>query len=323
MTLGSDEKFADADGWRTAAETVSEEELATVFDDHPFALCLTHDVDRPYKTYQWLWEAVRDRSVGALSGFLKDHNPYWQFETVRNIEADLGVRSAFYFLNEPHLLGEKPVRSWLHLDEWIEHLGRYDITDDALAHVIRTLDDDGWEVGLHGSFDSATNRPRLGTEKRLLESVLGHRIDGGRQHHLKLDGPTTWRHHRDIGLRYDTSLGRSQQYGFQYGYRPIRPFGDGFVVFPLTVMEASLPDPSARFDEALDVCHRLLEEAAQNRAVMTVLWHVRYFSEEDFPGYGRLYRRVVERALEMGAWVGSPVDLLDSMTADRMRPPPD
>jgi hypothetical protein len=42
---------------------------------------------------------------------------------------------------------------------------------------------------------------------------------------------------------------------------------------------------------------------------MTVLWHIRYFSEAEFPGYRRLYERLIERALEMGAWVGPLGDL--------------
>lgn len=297
--------------------------MESILDDHPFALCLTHDVDRPYKTYQWLWEAVREGSAGALVGLLRGRNPYWQFERVRDLEAELGVRSAFYFLNEPHLLLEKPLGTLLHHDEWLEHLGRYDITDDAIANVIRELDADGWEVGLHGSYDSSTNRSRLADEKRELESVIGHGIDGVRQHHLKLDVPTTWRHHQEIGLRYDTSLGWSHRYGFDYGYRPIKPFGDGFVVLPLTLMEVSLPDPHGRFDDALDVCRRLLEEAARERAVMTILWHVRYFSEKDFPGYGRLYRRVVELALEMDAWVGPPIELLEKVTTESNHASPD
>jgi hypothetical protein len=37
-----------------------------------------------------------------------------------------------------------------------------------------------------------------------------------------------------------------------------------------------------------------------------VLWHPRHFSRRDFPGYARLYERLVERALADGAWVGPP-----------------
>jgi peptidoglycan/xylan/chitin deacetylase (PgdA/CDA1 family) len=182
---------------------------------------------------------------------------------------------------------------------------------------LRTLDDEGWEIGLHGSYRSQSDPDRLQYEKRALEDLLGARIIGGRQHYLHLQVPETWRHHARIGLRYDSSLGSSEEYGFQYGYRPIRPFGDEFVVFPLTVMEQALPDPGADSEAAWAACERLLQEAAENEAVMTALWHPRYFSESDFPGYRGLYERLLDRALEMGAWVGPPRDCYRKLDLDR------
>ena len=287
-----------------------------MFDDHAFALCLTHDVDRPYKTYQSLYYALSEGRLDHLVDVRPGRNPYWQFEEIAELEADLGVRSAFYFLNEPHIL-RKGARALLRPDEWVEHLGRYDIRDPEVVEAMRRLDDGGWEIGLHGSYDSCDDVDRLRREKAVLEECLGAPVVGGRQHHLKVDVPETWRHHAEIGLRYDASLGSGKTYGFQYGYDPIRPLNDEFVVFPLTVMEQALPDPSTRFEEAWAACEDLLAEAAEHDAVMTALWHPRYFSETDFPGYRRLYRRLVQRALAMGAWVGSPAECYRELDGER------
>jgi hypothetical protein len=289
-----------------------------VLDDHPFALCLTHDVDRPYKTYQSVYYAVRDRRPSHLADALPGRNPYWQFEEIATLEDDLGVRSAFYLLNEPHLL-EKDPRRWVRPGDWIQHLGRYDVEDPAIVSTIRWLDAGGWEIGLHGSYRSCGDLARLRHEKSVLERCLDGQVVGGRQHYLNLSIPETWRYHAEIGLRYDASLGSGRSYGFEYGYEPLRPFGDEFVVFPLTLMEQALPNPSSNFEDALAACEALLSEAAANGAVMTALWHPRYFSESDFPGYRRLYRRLVERALEMGAWVGSPADCYRELDLDRAR----
>jgi peptidoglycan/xylan/chitin deacetylase (PgdA/CDA1 family) len=284
-------------------------------DDHSFALCLTHDVDRPYETYQSLYYALADRDPSHLASALPGRNPYWQFDDIAALEADLGVRSAFYFLNEQHLLLDRPTSDWFDPTHWIEHLGRYDVDD--VASTIRELDAGGWEVGLHGSYHSPDDRERLREEKRRLESILGGRVTGGRQHHLRMAVPATWHHHREIGLRYDASLGSGESVGFQYGYRPLRPFGDDFLVFPLTIMEQALPDPGTRFEAARDVCEDLLLEAARNDAVATALWHPRYFNEREFPGYRRLYRWLVERALELDAWVGPPRELYLRIERDR------
>lgn len=283
--------------------------------DGEFALCLTHDVDRPFKTVQSLYYALADRDPSHLRSLLPGENPWWQFEAVMDLEASLGVRSAFYFLQEPPLYARSP-RDWVDPHYLIEELGRYSIERPDVADAIRDLDRGGWEVGLHGSYDAFDDPDRLRTEKERLESVLGDEIRGGRQHHLNL-GPDTWRHYAGIGLDYDASLGSSSAYGFHHGYDVLRPFDDEFVVFPLTIMEVALPDDMAA---AWRECERLLAEASANDAVMTILWHPRMFDEDDFPGYRELYRRLIERARELGAWVGPPgeyYDRLDHPTGTR------
>jgi hypothetical protein len=282
-------------------------------DGHPFALCLTHDVDRVRKTYQTLYYALRDRDPSHFRDLMPGAEPYWQFDEIRALEADLGVRSAFYFLDEQSLFRDRPPTEWLDPEAWKLYAARYEVTAPRLAEVINDLDDGGWEVGLHGSYDSYRDRSRLAAEKRTVERVLGREVTGGRQHYLNLDVPATWRHQRAVGLRYDASLGSSTEYGFAHGYDPIRPFDDAFVVFPLTLMEITLPDPGAEPSAARAVCDDLLAEARANGAVMTVLWHPRLFSEADFPGYRDCYRYLIERALELGAWVGPPAALYDQL----------
>ncbi|MFC7045392.1 polysaccharide deacetylase family protein [Halobacteriaceae archaeon GCM10025711] len=292
-----------------------------MLDDYAFALLLTHDVDRPYKTYQSVYDAVRERSPGRLLELLSDENPYWQFEEIMDLERDLGVRSAFYFLNEQHLLFDRPIRDWFSPRHWIEHLGRYDVTAPEIVDVIETLDAGGWEVGLHGSYHTPDDRDRLREEKATLESILGHPVLGGRQHYLNLSVPRTWEHHSAIGLRYDASAGSSTEYGFQHGYGFKRPFDDEFVVFPLTMMEVAVMqdgDLSAAEDAVEDV----LREAADNDAVMTALWHPRYFDDGEFPGYRSLYRFLVERATEMGAWTGPPGDFYARIDPESVAGPP-
>lgn len=287
-------------------------------DGYEFSLLLTHDIDRPYKTYQSLFYALTQpqRRRYHLSTLLPGRNPYWRFEDLMRLEADLGVRSACYILREQHLFRDRPVRDWLSMRGWQLYAGRYDPTDPPIRDAIAALDDGGWEVGLHGSYDSFDDRGRLRSEKATVEDVLGHPVSGGRQHYLNLRTPDTWEHQRAIGLRYDASLGTSAEYGFHHGYGIRRPFGDEFVVFPLTIMEQSIPDPDADFDAAWAVCESLLQEAKEHDAVMSVLWHLRHFAPEEFPGHDRIYRRLIERALEMGAWVGSPGQFYEELSLD-------
>ena len=281
-------------------------------EEYDFALCLTHDVDRVKKTYQIPYFALKERDPYHLTSALSGDRPYWQFEEIMELEDDLGVRSAFYFLNEPSLFTEKRLSDLLRPECWVEHFGRYDIKSPEIVDAIRKLDAGGWEVGLHGSFDSYDDPDRLRYEKGVLEDILGHRIAGGRQHWLHL-ASDTWEHHRSMGLKYDASLGSSSEYGFDHGYGVVRPFDDDFVVFPLTIMEVALEAHTAGVEEAWAECERLLGEARENGAIMTILWHPRYFNEREFPGHRELYRRIIERAQELNAWVGAPGDLYDRL----------
>jgi hypothetical protein len=274
-------------------------------EGHRFALCLTHDVDRPYKSVQGVYYALRERPAYHLRTSLPDRNPYWQFDDLTALESAFGVRSAFYFLSEPHIL-RKPLRALASPTHWVQHLGRYDVTAPAIADEIRRLDRGGWEVGVHGSTATPSSPERLAEEKRRVEAAVDGRIDGGRQHYLRLGVPETWRHHRAVGLRYDASYGASDSWGFDYGEAPFRPFGDEFVVFPLTLMDQALPDPRANPDRARAAVRSLVDEATERGAVATVLWHPRLFNEREFPGFRATYRYLLERALAADGWVGSP-----------------
>ncbi len=290
------------------ADAIATRRDALIPDDHSFALCLTHDVDRPYKTYQSLYYAVTERDPSHLRSLLPGRNPYWSFEKIMQLEDELGVRSSFNFLDEQYLFTDRPIETWLDPESWMLYTGRYSMTDQQIIELIHELDGGGWEIGLHGSYDSYRDRERLRDEKRRLESILGRSVPGIRQHHLNLEIPETWKHHREIGLSYDTSLGSASEYGFEHGYGIERPFDDSFVVFPLTLMELALPVPD--FERSKAACEALLTEAKENAAVMTVLWHPRFFCS-DTPEYEPLYRRLIERALEMNAWVGPPGELYE------------
>lgn len=287
-------------------------------DDYAFALCLTHDVDRPYKTYQAPYYAVTERDPSHLRSLLPGVNPYWSFGRIAALEDELGVRSAFYFMDEQWLFTDRPLPEWIDPQSWQLYAGRYALDDPDVVDTMHELVDGGWEVGLHGSYESFDDRERLRAEKERLETLLGHPVSGGRQHHLNLAVPGTWEHHAAIGLDYDSTLGSSSEYGFEHGYTPFRPFDDGFVVFPLTLMDVALPTVADDPELAWSECASLLDEAAENEGVMTVLWHPRYLGD-DHPEHVALYRRLIERAQELGAWVGPPGELYERIddTGDR------
>ncbi len=274
-------------------------------DDKEFALCLTHDVDRPFKTYQGLYYGLKELDLYHIKSIFSKDRPYWQFDKIMELEEELGVKSSFYFLNEQNLFKDKSLKELFKPNNWKLYTGRYDIDNPEIKKVIRKLDENGWEVGLHGSYDSYFNVDLLRQEKKNLEDILGHEVIGIRQHYLNLKKPDTWEIQKEVGFKYDSSLGSNEKYGFHYGDEVKFPLDDDFAVFPLTIMDSALMDGTASLEEALDDCERLLKQAKKRNAIMTILWHPRMFNEREFPGYTKIYRKIIERAQKMDALIGS------------------
>lgn len=286
-----------------------------MLDEYDFALCLTHDVDRPYKTYQSLYYGLKEFDFYHIKTAFSKERPYWQFENIMELEEELGVRSTFYFLNEKNLLKDKSPKEWFKPKNWKLYTGRYDIQSDEIKDIIRKLDKGGWEVGLHGSYESYDDIELLKYEKEVLEDILGHEIHGIRQHYLNLKTPDTWENHRKVGLRYDASLGSNDKYGFHYGYKVKYPFDDDFAVFPLAVMDSALMGEAGSIKEAWEECERILSEAKKRNAVMTILWHLRMFNKKEYPDYSKIYRKLIETAQKMDAWVGPIKNIRNSKVA--------
>lgn len=149
-------------------------------------VALTHDVDRTRKTYQYFTRPIRNLIKLDLKGLLNNikfftlPNSYWGFDEIIEIETKYDVKSAFYFLNEtlPFNL--------FNPSNWKLSLGRYNITDPEIVGIIKFVDNNGQEIGLHGSFSSYENKKLLAWEKDVLENIVGHKIIRIRQHYLNL-----------------------------------------------------------------------------------------------------------------------------------------
>lgn len=282
--------------------------------EYRFALCLSHDVDRIYKTYQYLWNGAQKRDLREFAGILSSKNPYWTFGRTMDIETSLGVRSSFNILDEVNL-SDRPKSEWLTKNGWTLFAGRYDIDDPEVASMLRVLDDFGWEIGLHGSYTSSDNPDRFTYEKEHIESVTGTEIIGNRQHYWNLSPPDTWQHLHDAGIKYDTSLGSSTEIDFQHGHDLIRPFDNEFVVFPWSLMDRAVMESGDTPTEIMAHCQDVFAEARSNRSAIVLDWHGGdVFSPRDYPGWGEMYKRLIEQALEMDAWVGPPGELYTALS---------
>lgn len=274
-------------------------------DGKRFALCLTHDIDRVKKEW-WhcLYYFLKTKRIYHLrSLFPQKEDPYWNIERIIGIEEKYGVRSTFFILNEC-----KTVEIF-NPSTYPLAFGNYDIFDPEIVVIIKKLYEGGWEIGVHGSYDSYISKKMLLKEKEDLERVLGWPVYGIRQHYLNLKVPETWQYQRNVGFKYDASFGHSDKVGFRDERElPFTPFDD-FLIIPLAIMDGPLFASSKTVDDAWRKCRELIDYCEKKGALLTILWHNNRFNEMEYPGQADVYERIIAECKKRNAFIGRAIDV--------------
>jgi peptidoglycan/xylan/chitin deacetylase (PgdA/CDA1 family) len=260
-------------------------------------IALTHDVDRICKHYQYFTHTIKCLGKKDLNGSLYHlgsvfrEEPYWSFPTIIKIEKEFGVKSTFFFMDETikFALFDK--------SNWKLSLGRYRLTNPKIIEMIKYLDDNGWEIGLHGSYNSFSDEILLLKEKKIIEDVLEHKVIGIRQHYLNLN-EKTWDIQQNCGFKYDSSFGYNNKVGYRENkYIPFHPFGNDFTVIPLVVMDDCYFAARDNWEEFL----KLLDITEEKGGILVINWHQRNFNEREFPNHSHIYCNMIEEGMRRSA----------------------
>jgi len=259
-------------------------------EDAPYAVCLTHDVDNVYKW--WLKKivsyVVKQRKIREVCISI-GRKEYWNFDKIIDLEEKYGFRSTFFFLTT-----KRDIQP------------RYNIR--KLKKVICTLNNNGWEVGLHTGLDSYNDSITLFKEKQTLEKVLGKKISGLRNHYLRFNAPETWRIQEKSGFSYDTTLGFRETVGFRAGFcHPYFPYDFNhdkplkILELPMTFMDDAMfssKNPYKTLDGVIETIKRF-------NGLLVVNWHQKVFDEKDYPDKIRMYKTMLERFKKDNAFVAT------------------
>jgi hypothetical protein len=272
-------------------------------EDAPYALAVTHDIDRIFASFHRLkWS--RD-----LAGMARDimsmrqrdewpRNPFYNFERLFELARDLDVKVALYVLQER--------RRWaksLTTGEIQHSIGVYRL--EQIADQLARYAAAGHEVGVHGSFDAYGSVPALRAEIAALVSAGLPRPEGVRNHYLNYDEVETPRAQRENEILYDSTMGFNFRSGFRC--RTCFPFSkDGVIELPFELMDSAL---WFEFADARVRAHMVREVQAATAAaggVLVVNFHLHYLNQEVFPDRVGLLRDIIARARADGAWIATP-----------------
>ena len=273
---------------------------AEYLDGKPFAVCLTHDIDLVYKsitskcvqTLKNVAQGKFNASINSIKQIRSKKNPYVNFKEIMELEEKYDARSSFYFLSlEP-------------ADQ------DYSYRIEDLKNEIHTIQDWGWEVGLHGGHQGYYDLNKLKTEKRNLEKITNNSIIGCRNHYLHFIVPDSWELLSNAGFKYDCLFGYADCAGFRNGMcHPFKPYNlnNGKIIeiieIPLTIMDDSLFDNYMRLDpeRAWEITRRLIDVVAKCHGVITLLWHNYSFMGDQ----KNFYEKILKYCAEKDAWMTS------------------
>jgi hypothetical protein len=321
-------RVPELDRWvaERRAELAAEVALEPLWPDgRRFAVCLTHDVDLVSERATPRQAARFARAGANGSGLARFARP--PVRLARSLRAGIArVPSARETLEHSVALEAEhgAVASYLFTVPPTAGPSRYDCVyapedpclfrgrKQRVAGVMRTLAAEGFDVGLHGSYEAALRPGALAAERETLERATGLTVTTTRQHLLHWDVRRAPRLQEEAGFRVDSSLGFNRNVGFRAGTSlPFRHFDVAarerldLLQIPLVAQDASLLDQwGLELDAAgaFEVVRELLDQAAELGTAVTLVFHPDKLVRPDWLA---LYERSLDHAAAQGAWLTS------------------
>jgi len=305
-------------------------EIPPVPFGHPFAVCLTHDIDHPVfrnhctdrtmigflyrSTLGSVWDLLRGRkSVSAVArnllavlrwpfvylGLLPDP---WREALVAYGKIERGLGSTFFAI--PY--GARPGSSLPGTTSGVSapraRGAGYDLAE--IEPELRALNREGAELGLHG-IDAWSDQGAARDEAARVLRLTGESSLGVRMHWLYFDPERSPAVLDDAGFTYDSTCGFNEAVGFRAGtaqvFRP--PGATRLLELPLHVMDTALFYPGRMHldaEEAKRLVLLIIGHLAASGGVLTINWHDRSVAPERC--WDEFYRWLLDELQRTGAW---------------------
>jgi len=266
-----------------------------------FAVVLTHDVDLVKPSWKYYAYHMVRKPITGVKLLIKQKNPYDTFEKIIELEKKFGAKSTFFFM----AVDEDPTGV------------RYRI--ENLKGTLRMILDEGFEIGLHGSYTAYNDLNQLKKEKNRLEKVTGEKVQGYRNHYLRFKIPETWKLLEKAGFKYDSTIGYNDLAGFRggvpYPFYGFDPNGDEtfkVLEIPLNVMDGTLFEyMHLSVDKGFELVKKLMDIVENYHRVLTLNWHNDKFDGIYWKYYEELYIKILKEAKKRNAWLTNEIEIAE------------
>ncbi len=273
-------------------------------DKKRFAVCLTHDIDILFLSGRKIAKEyiralkkfdIKNTIETIISSLYKRKSRLFNFEFIMDVEKKYGAKSTFFIMA---------------IDKWdFEFNYRVEELKDEIRYII----ENGFEIGLHGGYETYKDIDRMKKEKERVENISLKEVIGYRNHYLRFKIPITWELLKEAGFEYDSTFGYTEMLGFKNGMcHPFKPFNVNsyefidIFEFPLNIIDETLfTRMGLSFETAWEVVSMMIDETEKNKGVITILWHNTNFFGERL----EFYERILEYCSDKNAWITSCEDI--------------
>jgi peptidoglycan/xylan/chitin deacetylase (PgdA/CDA1 family) len=278
-----------------------------------FAAFISHDVDNLRSAWKAPAKAaLRQRQFGRFGKLLWRHltqpDAWENLEAVAAAVAQYGGYSTFFILPSHRLASNGTPNA------------DYRFTR-KLKQQLRQLEQQGYEIGLHGSLGTSTSPEKLrGEIKRANLNATGCRF-----HYLSWEPAQTLTVVEESRFLFDSTLGFAEHFGFRHSYcQPFYPFNfergetTNFLEIPLNVMDATLHHPNylqLAPDQVLPALQPLFAEIKRFGGVASVLWHNQNFDPANTTNGPRQFHEIMAHLQAEGAAFRTGRDIWQEFTA--------
>ena len=270
-----------------------------------FAFSLTHDIDYPemiksIEIIRYLLLHKNKSKFSDLTDIISGKNNFWKFDENMDLEKKYGLKSAFYFCSKKSNL----LKFFISTPDPF-----YSIKKENFKEIFKKIINNGFEIGLHSSYNAYQSETEFRNEKLKLESQIGRTLSGNRHHfwHLNQTNPNeTIQIHKNIGLKYDASIMYERRSGFRTGVGFLYKFFNldlkkeiDLWQMPTTIMDNQLfgYKKYSYFNNIHDEINVLIENIKNYEGIFISDFHVRVINETFFPNFGKTYKYILEKLI--------------------------
>lgn len=245
--------------------------------------------------------------LGNIKYILKSKSdPYWKFEYLLDLEKKYGFRASYYFMSG----GETKKDN------------NYSISNKRLKKIFNELKEYKNEIGIHGSYNSYSDKKLLQSEINKLKNEANVNIYGIRQHFLRFSIKETWNIHKELELKYDSTVGYAEKIGFRCGTcSPFKVYDLNeekqleYWEIPLIIMDTTLNNNSYMGigkELAIEKCKEMHDIVKKYNGVLSLLWHNSSLDiNSNWNGWEKVYEEIVKYAYVQKSMGLSGIDIIE------------